>query len=319
MTVLEPLQKFEIEYLRSKSPGRPPDLKWLRLAELGINPAYQRSITKKGLATIQKIMAEFSWSRFSPVIVCRVPGPTVQYEIIDGQHRSTAALNCGYELVPCMIVHCDDVEAARIFAAVNGNVTPMQPVSVYKAAVAGGEPWALECKAAAEAAGCQILTRPTPHSLQKPYQTMSVGGIRSVWRQHGPRVLGAAFKLLKASHGSQKLGFMTNVLIVSWSRVLASRPGWVENIDHVCDVVAAMQIGFVNDSVEILEERIAKRVGDDGRGGEALEDIKAKVADCLGRRMSAQMIATSLRLPYAQVNAMIAEIRALTPKLEARR
>lgn len=315
---LDPLQKFEIIYERSKSPGRPPDLKWLLLSALGTNPSYQRTITKKGQATIQKIMAEFSWSRFSPVIVRRVPGPVERYEIIDGQHRSTAALNCGYDLVPCMIVQCTDEDAARIFAAVNGNVTPMQPVSVYKAALAGAEQWAVECRDAAEAAGCQILTRPTPHSLQKPYQTMSVGGIRAVWKQHGPKVLGAAFKIIRASQGSDKLGFLTNAMITTWSRVLASRPGWVENIDHVARVVAVMQVSFLTDMSEILEERIAKRVGDDGRGGDALEDIKAKVAGFLGGRMTAQMIATSLRLPYAQVNALIAEIRAETPRLEAR-
>lgn len=310
---LKPIDAFD----KPANPGRPPKLEWLSISSLMVNTDYQRPVTVGGLNTIKRIIAAFAWSRFSPVIVRRVPGQVELYEIIDGQHRSTAALSCGYDRVPCMIVQCEDEEAARIFAAVNGNVTPMQPLSVYKAAVAGREQWALECKAAAEAAGCSILTYPVPKSKQKPLQTMSVQGIRQVWRQHGPKPLEAAFRLLAASRGSEAPGFLTSLLIVRWSRVLASRPGWIANIERVCQTLRTMALNLAFEEVEQAEHKIEQRIGD-GRAGAALEDLKAKVAHALGRKMSAQMISASLRLPYAEVERLIAEIRAEIPRLEHR-
>lgn len=314
---LEPLRKFDERYEGATDPGRPPRLEWLSLSTLVINTTYQRPITPGGMNTIKRIMADFAWSRFSPVIVRRVPGPEERYEIIDGQHRSTAALNCGYDRVPAMIVSSTDDDAARIFAAVNGNVTPMQPMAVYKAALAGGEAWAIECRDAVESAGCSILTYPVPRDQQQPLQTMSVQSIRAAWRSYGPAVVAATFKLLAASQNSHVPGFLTSGLIKSWSRVLGSRPGWVKNIERVEEAVRMMAINLTLVEVEHAEQKLAQRL-DDGRKGDSLAAIKAKVADALGRRLSAQIIATQLRLPYAEVERLIAEIRAETPKLEAR-
>ena len=69
-------------------PGHPPKLEWLALADLRVDPSYQRGITKMGLRTITKIVTAFEWSLFSPLIVAPVPG-TSSYAMIDGQHRAT--------------------------------------------------------------------------------------------------------------------------------------------------------------------------------------------------------------------------------------
>lgn len=305
---LERLAKFTIEFERVADPGRPPELAWLSIKSLRNNTTYQRPVTTGGLNTIKRIMANFSWSRFSPVIVRRVPGSEEIYEIIDGQHRSTAALNCGYDKVPAMIVRCSDAEAARIFAAVNGNVTPMQALSVYKAALAGNEQWAVECKAAAEAAGCSILTRPTPYREQKPLQTNSIQSIKRVWSTHGPKVLEATFRLIAASRESETKGFLTSFLILHWGRILGSRPGWVRNIDRVVTALRVMAVNVALIDPADLEFRISERIGD-GRKGDALDDIKAKVVELYDRRLSTNIIATQLRLPYAEVERIVREIK----------
>lgn len=315
---LEQLSKFTTEFERAANPGRPPELAWLSLAQLKINTTYQRPVTTGGMNTIKRIMANFSWSRFSPVIVRRVPGPKEIYEIIDGQHRSTAALNCGYDKVPAMIVKCTDEEAARIFAAVNGNVTPMQALSVYKAALAGGEPWAVECRDAAKNAGCEILVYPVPLKKQKPLQTMSVQSIKRVWSTHGPKVLEATFRLLAASRESETQGFLTSYLILHWGRILASRPGWVSNLDRVVAVLRVMAVNVAHIAPVDLEAKLSERIGD-GRKGDAFEDIRAKVAELFDRRMSANFIATQLRLPYAEVERIIQALRAEKLLLEGPR
>lgn len=314
---LDPLVKFDTQFPTSGKPGKPPELKWLRLASLVVNTDYQRPVTTGGMNTIKRIMAAFSWSRFSPVIVRRVPGPVETYEIIDGQHRSRAALNCGYDLVPAMIVHCTEEEAARIFAAVNGNVTPMQPLAVYKAALAGGEQWAVECRDAARKAGCEILLYPVPKSKQKPLQTMAVQNIKRAWAQHGPQNLEATFRVLAGSRDSHLPGYLTSYLIQHWSRILASRPGWMANPGQVIEAMRMLALSLAFEEPQSAEHKIDQHIGD-GRKGDALADLKIKVADALGRRLSAQMISASLRLPYAVVDRLIAEIRADTPRLEGR-
>lgn len=314
----EPLLTVD-SFEQPPDPGRPPKLDWLPIASLMIETDYQRPVTPGGMNNIKRIMAAFSWSRFSPVIVRRVPGPHEIYEVIDGQHRSIAAKACGYERVPAMIVHCTDEEAAKIFAAVNGNVTPMQPLAVYKAALAGREKWAIECEAAAKAAGCHILTYALPKSKQKPLQTLSVSAVRTVWRTHNPKVLEATFRLLQASKGAEVPGFLTSFLILHWGRILASRPGWIENIERVRATISAMGLNLTLEEPAAVEARIEKRIGD-GRQGEALIDIKTKVAELLGRKWtSPQIIATQLRLPYAEVNRIIEEIRATKLLQEAPR
>lgn len=315
---LEPLTPLTIILEKSPNPGRPPSLDWLSISSLVINTLYQRPVSRSGLTTIARITAAFSWSRFSPVIVRRIPGPLSAYEIIDGQHRSKAALTLGYDRVPAMVVDATDEEAAQIFAAVNGNVTPMHPLSVYKAALAGNEPWALGCRKAASNAGCEILLYPKTKADQAPRQTMAVQAIKRVWQQHGEAVLEAAFLLLTATSESEQPGFLTSFLISRWSSILASRPGWVANIGLVRSTIRTMAVSLALEEPARLEIRIGQRIGD-GRGKEVETDIKAKVAEAFGRRLSPQMIAASLRLPYAEVERIIAEIRAETPRLEAPR
>lgn len=304
---LQTLAPLVYERSKASAPGRPPKLDWLPIGKLVVNTRYQRPILRGGILNIQRIMDAFSWSRFSPVIVREIPGRGL-YEIIDGQHRTTAALSCGYEVVPAMIVQATDDEAARIFASVNGNVTPMQPLGVYKAALAGKEPWALDVKAAADSAGCEVLVYPIPRAKQKPLQTMAVSAVRNVCRQHGPAVLAAAFKLLAASKGSNEPGFLSSSLIFGWGRVLGSRPGWVAEIDRVTAILRTMMVNLALENVETAEAKIAKRMGD-GRTGGAAEDVRAKVEALLERKLNTQMIAASLRLPYAEVRRIVEDIR----------
>jgi hypothetical protein len=292
-------------------PGRSPKLDWLPINNLVVNDEYQRPISISGKKNIFKIMQQFSWSRFSPVICREVPGKGL-YEIIDGQHRTTAAFNMGYDAVPAMIVSCSDEEAARIFAAVNGTIMRMSPLAVYKAALAGGEQWAVECREAAEAAGCEILRYPIARKHQRPLQTMAVTSIRRVHAVHGPAILKAAFRLLAASQNSHALGFLSSYLITQWSRIIASRPGWAGNVDSLVGAVKMLAINLTLIQPQDVEQQILRKIGDGRQSSEAANTIKAKVRELLERSKctSAGLIATQLRLPYAQVDRLIAEIKA---------
>lgn len=302
---LSALKPLEFDTGTRINAGRPPRQEMLRLADLRINETYQRPVTRSGEANIRKIAQGFQWAKFSPVIVRQIPGAKPLYEIIDGQHRCTAALMCGYDLVPCYLVDVDDANAAKVFAAVNGTVTQMSLQAVFKAARAGGEEWALAIDRACKSAGVEPLVYPVQKSQQKPLQTMAIGALRMVFANHGEEVLSAALRVLAASNGSHERGFLTHKLVRTFGNMMASRRGWVENCDKVERAIAPMNL--VLSMPEDVEARLVKQIGDGRTAGSAWSDLKARVADMRSRRMTSQMIAASLRISYADVERALKE------------
>ena len=117
------------------NPGAPPMLDWIEIDKLVVDEDYQRELKKANWAAIRRIASCFRWSRFSPVFVAPVEGG--KFAIIDGQHRTHAAAICGFKTVPCQIVQMSKDEQAASFAAVNGMVTKITSLQLFKAALTG--------------------------------------------------------------------------------------------------------------------------------------------------------------------------------------
>src|SRR3546814_13493266 len=62
-----------------------------------------------------------------------------QFAIVDGQHRTTAAMLRKQPTVPCQIVQADRAKQAAAYAAVNGNVTRTTPTQLFHARMAAGD------------------------------------------------------------------------------------------------------------------------------------------------------------------------------------
>jgi hypothetical protein len=99
----------------------------LKIADLVVDPAYQRPIIGKGRQNVDRIARTFSWSCFAPVVVSPVEGG--KFAIIDGQHRTTSAALVGFESVPCQIVIAAREEQAAAFKAINGTTTPISQMA----------------------------------------------------------------------------------------------------------------------------------------------------------------------------------------------
>src|ERR1700690_2596042 len=97
-----------------RSLGQPPKLEWLSIADLVIDPEYQREITFVGRKNVRRIAGSFNWAMFTPVMVA--PVGSSKFAIVDGQHRATAAKLCGLDRVPCMIIHADRGGQAMAFS-----------------------------------------------------------------------------------------------------------------------------------------------------------------------------------------------------------
>lgn len=170
--------------------GPAPQLQWLEITSLVVDPAYQRDITSQGRRNVCSIAAAFTWSYFSPVIVAPVTGG--RYAIVDGQHRTTAAALVGHESVPCQIIQAGRNDQAKAFTAVNGAVTRVHTLAMHKAAVASGDAGALEIERVVKAGGAQILAYPVPELKQQPGQTMAIAALRDLLGEYGaePTILG---------------------------------------------------------------------------------------------------------------------------------
>lgn len=255
-------------------PGRPPKLDWLALSLLRIDPSYQRPVTARGRKTIAAIVARFSWAKFSPVIVAPVPGASI-FAIIDGQHRATAALILGYDRVPCCVAGVGPEDQAAIFAAVNGTVTPMSPLALFKAAKMAGEAWAVGVDRACRAAGIEPLTYPVGKNFMKPFQTQALGTLRKVWEKVGEERLRGGLAREAKRPGADQPGYWNSDAIYRAAGVATS---------------------------QVFEKPGAGPKAPAARSAAPGDDTAEKIRWMSGKGYQRSYIAATLKVPYAQID-----------------
>lgn len=193
MTDLRPIALGD----RARTPGRKaakPLLTWLAVDRLRLDDSYQRSLGAGNWRSIETIAADFDWARFTPILAAPLDGGL--YAIIDGQHRTHAAALRGFDEVPAMVVPMTHAEQARAFAWVNGQVTAITIFHVFKAALVAGEPWALDARAAVEAAGCRLMTYPVSTYNRRPREIDAVGLVREHVRAGRGELVTAALRAI---------------------------------------------------------------------------------------------------------------------------
>ncbi|MGF9694728.1 ParB N-terminal domain-containing protein [Rhizobium sp. 0TCS1.26] len=211
-------------------PGPAPMLQWLRIDRLVIDDSYQRSLKGENWKAINRIASRFKWSRFSPVFCAPIEGG--RFAIIDGQHRVHAAALCGFEEVPCQIVQMSTTEQAESFAAVNGAVTKVTSVQLFKAALKAGDPWAVEADKVALDAGCRLMTSNASDRVKQPGQIFSPHAFRKVIDQHGAERITAALKLIKSAEGySDNRDLWDAGPLTALLTALAGDPGFLDRTD----------------------------------------------------------------------------------------
>lgn len=192
------------------------ELAWLATDTLVIDPAYQRDVRHSGKAHIGRIARGFSWSKFAPLIAA--PVGDGRYAIIDGQHRAIAAKARGLTPLPALIMPIGPEAQAAAFAAINGQVTPINSMHVYKAALAAGEEWARQIWKVAAAAGVRLLTYPKPRNTIAAHETMAIAAVREGVRAHGEAVVTAA---LGAAAAQAKPGLLNQSVVKALIAVAA--------------------------------------------------------------------------------------------------
>lgn len=190
--------------------GAAPMLQWIDIEKLMVDDAYQRPIRGDGRRNVAKIAKNFRWSRFAPVVVSPIEGD--RYAIVDGQHRTTAALIAGLKQVPCQIIVASPTEQAAAFAAINGNVTRMHRMALHRAAAAAGDPAALAINAVARKAGVVVLAYPKSELNQEPGETMAVGTIGQCIKTYGEAIVTLALRCVTQTRNRVKGGLISPVI-----------------------------------------------------------------------------------------------------------
>jgi hypothetical protein len=204
---------------KSISAGAAPMLQWLKIADLIVDPAYQRPIVGKGRRNVDRIARAFSWSCFAPVVVAPIEGG--KFAVIDGQHRTTAAALVGFDSVPCQIVIAAREEQAAAFKAINGITTPISRMALHAAALVAREPWAIRIADICMRAEVELLRYPVPLDTQAAGQTMAVGAIAQCLKRYGEETLITALQCVTQTANNQP-GTLSARLIKALCDVLDS-------------------------------------------------------------------------------------------------
>jgi hypothetical protein len=205
------------------APGPAPILEWIKIDRLVVDTEYQREIGRRGAANVIQIAEHFDWSKFAPVIVAPVEGG--RFAIVDGQHRTTAAMLRSIEGVPCQVVQADRAKQAAAYAAVNGNITKTTAQQLYHARLAASDPEAMEISKICSSAEVEILRRNSPQSNIKVGQTQAIGAIARCAKVYGRDTLITALQCItQTSDGNA--GFLRATVIEALCQVLHDVPDW---------------------------------------------------------------------------------------------
>ncbi len=215
--------RFESQHFAVVEVGAEPTLEWISISQLRIDPTYQRGVLRAGEKNILAIARGFEWAKFAPIIVA--PLPAGLYAIIDGQHRTTAALLAGQKQVPCQVVPADRRKQAEAFAAVNGNVTAMSALQVHAARVASGEAKAVALAEACAAADVTICRYPLPANKMKAGETLAVGMLKGLLEKYGRDIfVDALCCITKTRRGNP--GMIRAQIVDALCANLEGEPGW---------------------------------------------------------------------------------------------
>lgn len=221
------------------------------ISALRIRKSYQRDLTKKSARVAIRIAKEFCWSKFGCLII-RSAGPGI-FEVIDGQHRATAALLAGVESVPAIIV---DGAAADTFLGINRTRTSLTPLAIFSAERAAGEANATKIAEAAAMAGV-IIRRNSQQGHLPPGELVAIGAVRTVLKDHGLKALRTVFRGLRRSEADASPltpSIFTAANIRAAALILAEHPDARDAVeDAAANILADM---FHDFDAEALRDEI---------------------------------------------------------------
>jgi hypothetical protein len=221
---LQKLTTLNLAPVTDAEPGPATLLQWLPISQMVIDPSYQRSVGRSGRDNIKQIARAFRWTHFAPVIVSPVEGGL--YAIIDGQHRTIAAMLIGIEQIPCAVVIADRTTQAAAFHAVNAKTTRMRPTQIWHARLAAGDAKAMAMNDVCNEAGVIIVRSAGPWQ-HKPQNTMAIQVIEQISRLDRDAAIVTLRLIRKANQlDCYKANYLRSRMIEALFHVLRDHGEW---------------------------------------------------------------------------------------------
>jgi hypothetical protein len=238
------------------SPGAAPFLDWIETEKLVVDTTYQRDIGRRGATNVVQIAENFDWSKFAPVIVAPVEGG--QFAIVDGQHRTTAAMLRGQKKIPCQVVQADRAKQAAAYAAVNENVTKTTAQQFYHAKLAAGDSEVLALADICAAAGVEIVRRNLVQSELKPGQTQAVGAISRCYTRFGRETLITSLQCITQT-ADGNAGFVRATIIEALCEVLHEMSVWRDAGEKLLRTMDDFKFGDAWDEIKFSQALLVRQ------------------------------------------------------------
>jgi hypothetical protein len=151
-----------------------------------VDEAYQRNLSPKSLALIEKIACEWDWRRFKPPVCAFADGGL---QIIDGQHTAIgAASRPDIRTIPVMIVEAPNLkDRASAFIGHNRDRLAVSPIQLHHAAVAAGDPMAATIERVCGEAGAVLIRSAYGGYRWKVGDTVAITAVRGLIERQGER------------------------------------------------------------------------------------------------------------------------------------
>lgn len=238
--------------------GSKPALRWLRLDEMFVDRAYQRSLEAGQSQTlVRKIATYWDWNLCQPLTVARRPNGAMM--IVDGQHRHAAAqLRGDIETLPCVVSNYENTgDEAAAFVAMNQQRRPLTAIDLFQAALAAGDANAREVEALLKDAGLTVA-RHTNFTCWSPGMVSNIGGIQRALRVYGREVTDTALRSMADAFYGQVLRY-SGTIFAGLVRFIAEELAEVRPVFLVQALKEAGQKELVRASLNMQAEDGCRR------------------------------------------------------------
>lgn len=252
-TKLREIVPIEIAFTNEKIGGRRGHLGLIPIADLRVDPSYQRSISMRSIEVVRKIASNFDWRKFVPAVVVK---SGAYYKVINGQHSVTAAASLDIKEVPCYIIDCTHEEAAAAFAAINGTVTPVSAQDVWFAMLTAKDYESIQLKKLLDACGVTVVR---DISGIAPGETRSIKVLQRAWSFYTPELLSLVLRAI-INTGNGNPGMIIGSVVNGLALSLITKPWLIENPEQVYEALNPVRISELVTEARIECARTGNRM-----------------------------------------------------------
>lgn len=252
-----------------------PMMIWADIDQLVIDPRYQRDITPKGKAAIQRIANAWDWRKYQPILVAPTDGGKLA--VVDGQHRAHAAAVAGLSHIPAMTVAMTLAEQAAGFTAVNRDRVGVDPLSIFRAELAAGIAWAVKAEQVVTQAGCRMARSNPSAPNRKPRVIYFTGLIRKMIANGEAEAITPGLRAITLSASADDLRAYSGAQLAIWLPALATNQRFL-----------TLDLPAIYDTLDIDAMMDEARIKTRQTGGSARSMVTAQVIEMLTQAKEAR-------------------------------